>query len=175
MDTFLLLSKAIDLHFFSKILAVLRENSRKQIFTHPSAGGEGSILAGGGSVIGVGSDIGGSIRLPCFFNGIFGHKTTPGERNLATESTHVFVSESNAPSIKKDLFCMIAEMIMNNVFVQGWCPVKTSSLLPLAASRNTSAVAPCAATPLTSSQCSRSWQDPRLTCKRGIDGSILTN
>lgn len=43
-----------------------------------SSGGEGSILAGGGSVIGVGSDIGGSIRLPCFFNGIFGHKTTPG-------------------------------------------------------------------------------------------------
>lgn len=131
-------------------------------------------MAGGGSVIGVGSDIGGSIRLPCFFNGIFGHKTTPGERNLATESTHVFVSESNAPSIKKDLFCMIAEMIMN-VFVQGWCPVKTSSLLPLAASRNTSAVAPCVATPLTSSQCSRSWREPRLTCKRGIDGSILTN
>lgn len=26
----------------------------------------------------MGSDIGGSIRIPCFFNGIFGHKTTPG-------------------------------------------------------------------------------------------------
>ncbi|XP_030635839.1 fatty-acid amide hydrolase 2-B [Chanos chanos] len=43
-----------------------------------SSGGEGSILAGGGSVIGIGSDIGGSIRMPCFFNGIFGHKTTSG-------------------------------------------------------------------------------------------------
>ncbi|XP_053199330.1 fatty-acid amide hydrolase 2-B [Scomber japonicus] len=43
-----------------------------------SSGGEGSILGGAGSVIGVGSDIGGSIRMPCFFNGIFGHKTTPG-------------------------------------------------------------------------------------------------
>lgn len=42
------------------------------------AGGEGSILGAGGSVIGVGSDIGGSIRMPCFFNGIFGHKPTPG-------------------------------------------------------------------------------------------------
>ncbi|KAM7377194.1 hypothetical protein PAMA_013802 [Pampus argenteus] len=43
-----------------------------------SSGGEGSILGGAGAVIGVGSDIGGSIRMPCFFNGIFGHKTTPG-------------------------------------------------------------------------------------------------
>ncbi|KAM9406332.1 fatty-acid amide hydrolase 2-A-like isoform 1-T1 [Salvelinus alpinus] len=43
-----------------------------------SSGGEGSILGGGASVIGIGSDIGGSIRMPCFFNGVFGHKTTPG-------------------------------------------------------------------------------------------------
>ncbi|XP_034533141.1 fatty-acid amide hydrolase 2-B [Notolabrus celidotus] len=43
-----------------------------------SSGGEGSILGGAGSVIGIGSDIAGSIRMPCFFNGIFGHKTTPG-------------------------------------------------------------------------------------------------
>ncbi|XP_078132397.1 fatty-acid amide hydrolase 2-B [Sander vitreus] len=43
-----------------------------------SSGGEGSILGAAGSVIGVGSDIGGSIRMPCFFNGIFGHKPTPG-------------------------------------------------------------------------------------------------
>ncbi|XP_072232005.1 fatty-acid amide hydrolase 2-B [Leuresthes tenuis] len=43
-----------------------------------SSGGEGSILAAAGAVIGVGSDIGGSIRMPCFFNGVFGHKTTPG-------------------------------------------------------------------------------------------------
>ncbi|KAM4565578.1 fatty-acid amide hydrolase 2-B [Fundulus diaphanus] len=43
-----------------------------------SSGGEGSILAAAGAVVGVGSDIGGSIRIPCFFNGIFGHKTTPG-------------------------------------------------------------------------------------------------
>ncbi|XP_022540216.1 fatty-acid amide hydrolase 2-A [Astyanax mexicanus] len=43
-----------------------------------SSGGEGSIIASGASVIGVGSDIGGSIRMPCFFNGIFGHKPTVG-------------------------------------------------------------------------------------------------
>uniref|UniRef100_A0A4W4FYW6 Amidase domain-containing protein n=1 Tax=Electrophorus electricus TaxID=8005 RepID=A0A4W4FYW6_ELEEL len=43
-----------------------------------SSGGEGSVIASGASVIGVGSDIGGSIRMPCFFNGIFGHKPTSG-------------------------------------------------------------------------------------------------
>ncbi|XP_049423477.1 fatty-acid amide hydrolase 2-B [Epinephelus fuscoguttatus] len=47
-----------------------------------SSGGEGSILGAAGAVIGVGSDIGGSIRMPCFFNGIFGHKTTPGVVSL---------------------------------------------------------------------------------------------
>ncbi|XP_073429162.1 fatty-acid amide hydrolase 2 [Dendrobates tinctorius] len=43
-----------------------------------SSGGEGCILAAGASVIGVGSDIGGSIRMPAYFNGIYGHKPTSG-------------------------------------------------------------------------------------------------
>ncbi|XP_074056111.1 fatty-acid amide hydrolase 2 [Macrotis lagotis] len=43
-----------------------------------SSGGEGCALAAACSVIGVGSDIGGSIRMPAFFNGIFGHKPTSG-------------------------------------------------------------------------------------------------
>ncbi|KAE9420520.1 hypothetical protein Angca_003025, partial [Angiostrongylus cantonensis] len=43
-----------------------------------SSGGEGALLGAAGSLIGIGSDIGGSIRMPSFFNGIFGMKTTPG-------------------------------------------------------------------------------------------------
>ena len=43
-----------------------------------SSGGEGAIIAAGASPFGLGSDIGGSIRLPSFFNGIFGHKPTGG-------------------------------------------------------------------------------------------------
>ncbi len=43
-----------------------------------SSGGEGAIIGAGGSPFGVGSDIGGSIRLPAFFNGVFGHKCTGG-------------------------------------------------------------------------------------------------
>lgn len=43
-----------------------------------SSGGEGALLGAGASVLGVGSDLLGSIRVPCHFNGIFGHKASPG-------------------------------------------------------------------------------------------------
>ena len=43
-----------------------------------SSGGEGAIIASGASPFGLGSDIGGSIRLPAFFNGVFGHKPSAG-------------------------------------------------------------------------------------------------
>ncbi|WP_437960903.1 amidase [Sorangium sp. So ce119] len=59
-----------------------------------SSGGEAAVVGAGGAPIGLGSDIGGSIRMPAFFNGVFGHKPTgglvptsgqfplPGERGL---------------------------------------------------------------------------------------------
>lgn len=43
-----------------------------------SSGGEGCIQAAAGSPLGIGSDIGGSIRIPSYFNGIFGHKPSTG-------------------------------------------------------------------------------------------------
>jgi amidase len=43
-----------------------------------STGGEGAIIAAGGSPLGLGSDIGGSIRLPSHFCGVAGFKPTPG-------------------------------------------------------------------------------------------------
>uniref|UniRef100_A0A182ITX2 Amidase domain-containing protein n=1 Tax=Anopheles atroparvus TaxID=41427 RepID=A0A182ITX2_ANOAO len=39
-----------------------------------SSGGEGCLQGAAGSPFGLGSDIGGSIRMPAFFNGVFGHK-----------------------------------------------------------------------------------------------------
>ena len=41
-----------------------------------SSGGEGAAIGSGFAPIGLGTDIGGSIRLPAFFNGVFGHKPT---------------------------------------------------------------------------------------------------
>ncbi len=63
-----------------------------------SSGGEGSIVAAGGSPFGLGADIGGSIRYPSAFNGVPGHKPTamitpqtghwpPAEGNLGRYNT----------------------------------------------------------------------------------------
>jgi fatty acid amide hydrolase 2 len=43
-----------------------------------SSGGDGVIVASGGAPIALGSDMGGSIRIPAFMNGIFGHLPSPG-------------------------------------------------------------------------------------------------
>ena len=43
-----------------------------------STGGEGAIIAAGGSPLGLGSDAGGSVRVPCHYCGIAGMKPTTG-------------------------------------------------------------------------------------------------
>ncbi|OXA40478.1 fatty acid amide hydrolase 1 [Folsomia candida] len=43
-----------------------------------SSGGESSLIAAGGSRLGIGSDIGGSVRIPAHFTGIAGFKVTKG-------------------------------------------------------------------------------------------------
>ncbi|XP_077189995.1 fatty-acid amide hydrolase 1-like [Paroedura picta] len=41
-----------------------------------SSGGEGALIKSGGSILGIGTDVGGSIRIPAAFCGICGFKTT---------------------------------------------------------------------------------------------------
>ena len=43
-----------------------------------SSGGQAAVISYAGSIVGNASDIGGSIRMPAAFCGIFGHKPTPG-------------------------------------------------------------------------------------------------
>lgn len=43
-----------------------------------SSGGEGALLGAGATPLGLGSDIGGSIRMPAAFCGVFGHKPSRG-------------------------------------------------------------------------------------------------
>uniref|UniRef100_A0A4W6D1R7 Fatty acid amide hydrolase 2b n=1 Tax=Lates calcarifer TaxID=8187 RepID=A0A4W6D1R7_LATCA len=75
-----------------------------------SSGGEGSILAAAGAVIGIGSDIGGSIRMPCFFNGIFGHKTTPGV--VSPENQYPPISGRQDEYLSTGPMCRYAEDLL---------------------------------------------------------------
>ncbi|XP_055537891.1 fatty-acid amide hydrolase 2 [Wyeomyia smithii] len=68
-----------------------------------SSGGEGALLGAAGSPFGLGSDIGGSIRMPAFFNGIFGHKP----------SKHIVSNDGQYPepiSGEQDMFLAIGPM-----------------------------------------------------------------
>ncbi|KAK6524816.1 hypothetical protein TWF281_011714 [Arthrobotrys megalospora] len=69
-----------------------------------SSGGEGALIAIRGSLLGIGSDVGGSIRVPAMCNGIYGVKPTAGRyvTHVATEYTQpgsfgVGVSFSTGP------------------------------------------------------------------------------
>jgi fatty acid amide hydrolase 2 len=44
-----------------------------------SSGGEGALIAVGGAAVGIGADIGGSIRFPAHFNGVIGFKSGFGQ------------------------------------------------------------------------------------------------
>lgn len=46
--------------------------------TGGSSGGEAAVIAAAGSMMGIGSDIGGSLRIPASFCGIFSHKPSVG-------------------------------------------------------------------------------------------------
>jgi len=45
--------------------------------TGGSSAGDGGIIAAGLAVLSIGSDVAGSIKIPCAFNGIYGFRSTP--------------------------------------------------------------------------------------------------
>lgn len=53
--------------------------------TGGSSGGEAALIAAGGAAVGVGSDIGGSIRFPSHFNGVVGFRS--GNRQVSQEGS----------------------------------------------------------------------------------------
>ena len=49
-------------------------HQNKDLTPGGSSGGEGALLASFGSKIGLGTDVGGSVRIPCHFSGLYGLK-----------------------------------------------------------------------------------------------------
>ncbi len=57
-----------------------------------SSGGEAALIAVGGAAVGLGSDIGGSIRLPAHFNGVIGFKS--GNRQVSQVGSFPYVENA---------------------------------------------------------------------------------
>jgi len=90
-----------------------------------SSGGEGAIVGAGASPIGVGSDVGGSIRMPAFFNGVFGHKCTgglvpnTGQYPLATGASARYCVTGPIARRAEDLFPSLSLMAGPDGFCEG--------------------------------------------------------
>jgi|688.fasta_scaffold311615_1 fatty acid amide hydrolase 2 len=80
-----------------------------------------------------GSDIGGSIRLPAFFNGIFGHKPTSGEYDAnCTTPIHLIFSRSTFIGIVSNHEQQpVAGQVLQTYLVTGPMSRFCSDLLPM--------------------------------------------
>ncbi|CAK9290050.1 unnamed protein product [Gordionus sp. m RMFG-2023] len=115
------------------------------MITGGSSGGEGALIASAASPLGLGSDVGGSIRMPAFFNGIFGHKPTAGivsneghyppatgdlnrylvtgplARNSEDLLTVMKILTKNIPEINGDLLKLDQEVDLQNLKYFSFC------------------------------------------------------
>lgn len=57
-----------------------------------ASGGEAAIIACDGAAMGIGTDVGGSLRIPMAFCGIYGFKPTPGRTSAIGTSGMLFSS-----------------------------------------------------------------------------------
>lgn len=74
-----------------------------------SSGGEGALIGAGASPMGIGSDIGGSIRMPAAFCGVFGHK--PSDLIIPTTGQFPLYRETAADYVGgKRTFAVIGPM-----------------------------------------------------------------
>ncbi|XP_011336494.2 fatty-acid amide hydrolase 2 [Ooceraea biroi] len=64
-------------HTFNKVTGTTRNPYDTRRTAGGSSGGEAALLGAGASLLGMGSDIAGSVRVPALFCGIFSHKPTP--------------------------------------------------------------------------------------------------
>ena len=69
---------ASDLQSYNKVYGTTHNPWNKALTPGGSSGGSAASLAAGFSALELGSDIGGSIRIPAHFCGVYGHKVTHG-------------------------------------------------------------------------------------------------
>lgn len=62
----------------NNIIGYTENSANRYLSAGGSSGGEGALIGAKGSVVGFGTDIGGSIRIPAAFNGLFGLRPSAG-------------------------------------------------------------------------------------------------
>nr|OQO27347.1 hypothetical protein B0A51_05052 [Rachicladosporium sp. CCFEE 5018] len=94
---------ALDSH--NNVFGRVRNPANGALTAGGSSGGEGALVAMRGSILGVGTDVGGSIRIPALCNGLYGlkpsHGRTPyaGQEGGAPEGSSKVAIESTAGPI----------------------------------------------------------------------------
>lgn len=96
-----------------------------------SSGGEGALIAAGGARAGFGTDIGGSIRIPATYNGIFAIKPSVGRVSYLRVSNSYEAQES-IPSVIGPLAKTLEEVeFMMDTVVGTECWTEDPKVLPL--------------------------------------------
>jgi amidase len=109
-----------DLQSFNEVYGTTNNPWNTERTCGGSSGGAGAAVAAGLTPLELGSDIGGSIRTPSHFNGVFGHKTSygivsqrghlpPGETTISeTDLSVVGPIGTNATDLEKALDLLVA-------------------------------------------------------------------
>ncbi|KXJ88814.1 amidase [Microdochium bolleyi] len=94
-----------------------------------SSGGEGALLALGGSLVGWGTDIGGSIRIPSHINGLWGLK--PTSNRLSYRGVEVTQDgQQHVPSTIGPMATSLASLVSTTRLVIEAAPWTTDPLIP---------------------------------------------
>ena len=82
----------------SNLLGITLNPLNRELSSGGSSGGEGSLIAMKGSICGLGTDIGGSIRFPSALNGIYGLKPSDGRISYG-RAKNSFDGQESVPSV----------------------------------------------------------------------------
>lgn len=89
-----------------------------------SSGGSGGALAAGMTTLATGSDMGGSIRIPCAFNGLYGFKPPYGRVPMTPDSIFLF------PAGSGPMARTFEDMVLFQNVISGPAPYVITSLRP---------------------------------------------